>query len=229
MWDPVFKPQHWKKRKRIHFCESKDTIKRVKRIHAEWETKFEKHVSDKGLCLEYIKNAYAQYLNRYFLQRGDTMANKQTKSCSISLTVREVCQNQNQICIRIATTWTIDKLARMCLLQNSLPQSSKNPILPSKSQASPTGRELTPWSGSPVHIQCMNLPVWKCTLWWMQCATHVPLGRKDRFPDADGVARRQLPTEPSLRVASSGKNCLAQSQTSFHAETTIQWLINAGQ
>ena len=92
---------------KLNFCESKNTINRLKRKPMEQEEIFASHTSDKGLIFriyeEFLQvnnketntpiKKLAKDLNRHFSKEDIQMANKHLKRCSISL---EKCKSKPQ-------------------------------------------------------------------------------------------------------------------------------------
>ena len=86
------------------FCTAKETIKKMKKQPSEWEKIFANESMDKGLLSKIYKwlmqlnikktkspiQKWVEDLNRHFTKEDIQMAKKHMKSCSTSLSIREM-------------------------------------------------------------------------------------------------------------------------------------------
>ena len=89
----------------------KETISKTKRQPTEWEKIFANDISDKGLVYKIYKEIIklntpktnnpvkklVKDMNRHFSKEDTQVANQHMKTCSTSLTIREIHQTHNEI------------------------------------------------------------------------------------------------------------------------------------
>ena len=141
------------------FCTAKETISKMKRQPSEWEKIFTNKANDKGLISKIYKQnmqlnikktnntikKWAEDLNRHFTKENIQMVHKHMKSCSTSLSIREM---------QIKTTMTY----RLSLVRTFITKISTNNQF---------------WRGCgekgtflPCWWECKLIqPLWR-TVWW---------------------------------------------------------------
>ena len=157
------------------FCTAKETISKMKRQPSEWEKIFTNKANDKGLISKIYKQnmqlnikktnntikKWAEDLNRHFTKENIQMVHKHMKSCSTSLSIREM---------QIKTTMTY----RLSLVRTFITKISTNNQF---------------WRGCgekgtflPCWWECKLIqPLWR-TVWWFPQKLKIELPYDPEIP-----------------------------------------------